>query len=339
MRFPVSLRVRKGGVIVAVALVAGVLTSFGAAQAATGGAVAKPGPAAAPAAAGLAALDNAGIGKPGVPMGVPTAAPSQKVGPVRLSTQLNGYAVASAEFVSPAGSQVFGSVPCPTGKVAFGGGVLGNSFSVQQDVNSSFPFLGNGVATGWAGYVNNAGSDDSTFIVYAVCATKPANYAVVTASFDNPTGTQTSGSVACPIASTGVQMKPFGGGGIGSSAGLAQNINTSIPVKRGRSWRVDMNNATGSDALLTVSVVCGLKPGWTVIQGGSVANPAGSQSSAGASCTAGLTSVGGGLYSSSGSTSVNLNGTYPNTGSSWLGYENNASAVSATITPYVVCLS
>jgi hypothetical protein len=336
MRLPIHFRSR-GTALVAFALVAAALASVGAAQAATG-TPAKPGPAAVIATPGVM-LDNAGSLKQGVPLAKPATRLFGKVPQSLVQPALAGYAVASAEFVSPAGSQVYGSVPCPTGKVAFGGGVLGNSFGLQQNVNSSFPFLGNGVATGWAGYVNNADSADSTFIVYAVCAKKPANYAVVTASFDNPTGTQTSGSVACPIASTGVQMKPFGGGGIGSSSGLTQNINTSIPVKSGRSWRVDMNNATGSDALLTVSVVCGLKSGWTVVKGGTFANPANSQSGEGVSCTTGLTSIGGGLYSNSGSTAVNLNGTYPDTGSSWLGYENNASGTSASITPYVVCLT
>jgi hypothetical protein len=325
----------KGALVVAGVLAAGVLTTVGAAQAG----VAKWGPDAAPVSAGVQVADNTASAKPGVALAARASLSAAKALSPEVTPALNGYGVVSAEYVNPAGAQSLGTVLCPTGKVAFGGGVLGNSFGVQQSVNSSYPMVSSGVAKGWGAFVDNAGITDETFIVYAVCAKKPANYAIVSAALDNPIGTQTTGSVACPIGSTGVQMKPFAGGAIGSSTGLLQNINTSIPVKSARSWRVDMNNASALDQSVSVYVVCGLKSGWKVFTGAAVTNGPNIQTAARAACGTGLTSVGGGLFSSSGSTSVDLNGTYPDTGTSWLSFENNPTATTPTITPYVVCLS
>ena len=336
MRFTTTFRKSKGAILVTIVLGVAALATFGAAQAANGP---KPGADALRATAGVAAGDNTGSAKPGIAAAARTSAPASKAGSAGASPDLNGYVVVSEEFVNPAGAQSFGEVDCPAGKVAFGGGVLGNSFSLFQNVNSSYPAVSGGVAVGWKGYVDNGSGDDSVFLVYAVCAKKPAHYAVVSATFDNPTGMQTSAAVACPTASNGTQMKPFGGGAFSTSPALGQDINTTIPSKRTRSWRTDMNNGTGTDESFTVYAVCGLKAGWKVIQGPAVTNPANDQTSASVSCPAGLVSVGGGLYSSSGNTAVNLNGTYPNTSSSWLSYENNATAGNQTITPYVVCLA
>jgi len=253
---------------------------------------------------------------------------------------VKGYVVVSSGTLSnPNSTQSFGDISCPTGKVAFGGGVIGYSSSVYQDVNSSFPETSAGVATGWAAYVDNFTGSDSTFSVWAVCAKKPPYYAVVSASFTNFAGFQNSGSVQCPLNGLGKRMKPFGGGGFGSSSGLLQNINTSIPVKSSKSWRVDMNNAEATDQSATVYAVCGLRAGWAVLTGASVTNFAGSQNFADATCSAGKTAVGGGVFSSSGSTSVNLNSTFPVGSTVWRSFENNATASDTSITPYVVCLT
>jgi hypothetical protein len=74
--------------------------------------------------------------------------------------------VAVATFTNQPGAQSFGSVICPAGATATGGGVFGSS-GLQQSVNSSYPF---GTA-GWAAYMNNtSGSIVASFTVYAVCA-------------------------------------------------------------------------------------------------------------------------------------------------------------------------
>jgi hypothetical protein len=330
-----SLSRPRGAALAAIVVSAAAL----AAVASAGAASSKPAPDAVPATAGAVAFDTAGDAKPGVAAGLPAVASAGNAPAADVSPDLAGRLVVNNELVDLAGSQTAGKATCPAGKVALGGGVIGNSDSFLQNVNSSYPLVSNGVATGWAGYVNNATNDDLVFIVYAVCAPKPPDYAVVYASFDNPAGEQSIGSVACPFAASGKRMVPFGGGGYGGSSSLGQNLNTTIPVKTTRSWRVDMNNASASAASFKVYAVCGLRPGWTVVAGAPVLNPAGSQTSAGAACPAGLTSVGGGLFSSSPSTAADVNGTVPESASSWRGFENNNSATKATVTPYVLCLS
>jgi hypothetical protein len=338
MRVSTSVRdrVRRAALLAAV-LAAGVVTAVGAAQAASLGA--KPGPESGAASGGARVAENAAGTKEGVAAGAPATLVGGKAPAGAVSPALSGYVVAKVELVNPAFSQTFGKADCPAGTVAFGGGVLSNSVTLLQNVNSTYPIVSGGVATGWGGYVDNASPDDLVFLVYAVCATKPANYAVVGVTLDNPPSTQTSGTVTCPVGSTGTQMKPFGGGGFGSSSGVDQNLNTTIPVKGTRGWRVDMNNASGTDASVTVYAVCGLRSGWSVVKGSAVATGPNSQTFVRALCPAGRTSVGGGIYSSSSSTAVDLNGSYPDASSSWLSYENNASQGSSTITPYAVCLA
>jgi hypothetical protein len=67
-------------------------------------------------------------------------------------------------------------------------------------------------------------------------------------------------------------------------------------------------------------------------------NLAGEQTAVRAVCPAGLTAVGGGVYSDAASVNVNVNTTYPDTSSSWKSYENNNSSIPHQIKPYVVCL-
>jgi len=304
------------------------------------GVAAKPGPDATPVRTGTIVKNNSGALKAGVARARPASVVFGKAPSLKASPMLRGYVVVNSGSLSnPNNTQSFGDVQCPGTTVAFGGGVFADSTSVFQDVNSSFPEVSGSVATGWGGYVDNFSGADSTFSVWAVCAKKPPNYAIVSVDNNNAAGTQVQTSVQCPIGSTSARMKPFGGGAIGASLGLLQNINSDLPIKRTKTWRVDMNNASGSDENVTTYAVCGLRGGWEVDAGAPVANPANSQSFADVACSSGKTSTGGGVYSDSGSTSVNLNATWPESSSSWGSYENNASGSDASITPYAVCLN
>jgi hypothetical protein len=163
---------------------------------------------------------------------------------------------------------------------------------------------------------------------------------VVFANFYNPSFTHTVATVQCPIGPLGIRLKPFGGGARddGDLTDLRKNINSLLPVKLGNMWRVDYNNGSPEDSFINVYAVCGQRGGWEVDAGAPVTNPAGSQTFAGVSCSAGKTSVGGGAFSNSAITSVNLNTTGPESSSSWGSYENNASGSDATVQPYAVCL-
>src|SRR5262249_18787834 len=160
---------------------------------------------------------------------------------------------------------------------------------------------------GWAVWMDNASTAPSGFAVWAVCAKKPKQYAVVQLDFTNNAGSQTSATVQCPLNARGKRLKVLGGGGVGSATVPGQEINTSIPLGgKPRSWRLAMNNNFGIPQAATVVAVCGTAKSWKVIAGTPVASPAGAQMRADASCPTGLVAIGGGLSSTSPSTRVNL---------------------------------
>jgi hypothetical protein len=164
---------------------------------------------------------------------------------------------------------------------------------------------------------------------------KPAGYSIVTASFDLPTGGQTAGFVACPI-KNGVRTVPLSGGALLDTGSLEANINTSYPTSGG--WEVFANNASGADSSFIVYAVCVKKPkGYLQQQSASVKNPADTQNGAGYTCPKGDQLTGGGAESSSRSTLVNLNSSWPAGTSFWYVYMNNSSSAPATMTLYHVC--
>ncbi len=71
---------------------------------------------------------------------------------------------------------------------------------------------------------------------------------VSAATFTNPGGTQSFGSVQCPAGSLRT------GGGVFGSAGLQQSVNSSYPS--GNGWAAYMNNTSTVSASLTVYAVC-----------------------------------------------------------------------------------
>jgi hypothetical protein len=164
---------------------------------------------------------------------------------------------------------------------------------------------------------------------------KPAGYTIVTATFDLPTGGQTAGFVACPI-KKGVRTVPLSGGALIDTGSLQANINTSYPTSGG--WEVFANNASSAASTFIVYAVCVTKPaGYLQQQSKAVANPADTQNGAGYTCPKGDQLTGGGAESSSRSTLVNLNSSWPSGTSFWYVYMNNSSSAPATMTLYHVC--
>jgi hypothetical protein len=305
---------------------------------ATAASAAKPGPGALPARPGAVALDNTQLLKGASPAG-PSSILGGKSPGNPVSTDVNGYTIVNTvNLANPNGQQSVGEVNCPTGTVALGGGVYGTSPSVNQSVNGSSPYVLGGVATGWVGFMDNSTGVDASFSVWAVCAKKPKTYAVVSLDFTNWPHSQTSASVQCPAGPTGKLMKVLGGGGGGASTGLLQNLNTTIPVAGSKSWRIDINNADSIQQAATVYAICGSGSGWAVSAGPTITNTAGTQGAAYLLCAPGLSVVGGGIYSSSSSVNVNVNGTWPYATNEWGGYENNAMEFDASMAAYGVCL-
>ena len=85
-------------------------------------------------------------------------------GPVKLDTLTSG------PIANPAGTQNGGSISCPAGEFATGGGISGST--TTQSANASFPLLdpATGHDDGWSGFMNNTGATAATFHVYVICA-------------------------------------------------------------------------------------------------------------------------------------------------------------------------
>jgi hypothetical protein len=256
--------------------------------------------------------------------------------PAAPTTKPAGYKLVTSGFISIANnSQASGQVTCPrTSSGAIrrpqSGGVFVSSSSLFANVNSSIPDS-NGVS--WDGWVNNYSGGTTSFEVWAVCARPRTGYSrVETTGLINPNGSQNSFTQVCP---TG--KKILGGGGYLSSGGYA-NINSSYPS--GNGWHIDANNASGSDETFDVFAICSSYPVSTtrygVHAGSSVDNPPNTETPVTLNCPAGQSSLGGGVFSNSTSTSVNINGTQPVTGG-WVSWMNNATSNDQAIVPWVIC--
>jgi len=163
----------------------------------------------------------------------------------------------------------------------------------------------------------------------------PSGYKIVHRTFTAAAGTQTSGSVTCPVTSTGVQRKPQSGGVFISSSDLGANINESAPF--GNSWLAFVNNNGSSSTSFTVYAVCA-KPrtGYTV-RSASFTNFANSEVVGDSvQCPTGTRVIGGGSSNPSQSLLVNMNTTVPS-GNGWRVDQNNGTSSDTTMTIYAVC--
>ena len=79
--------------------------------------------------------------------------------------------VRSELIANPAKSWTIGTVACPAGKSATGGGIYGTS-GITQSLNSTYPD-----GNGWSVRVNNTATTASSFHVYAMCVDVPASAA------------------------------------------------------------------------------------------------------------------------------------------------------------------
>jgi hypothetical protein len=223
-----------------------------------------------------------------------------------------GYKIVSADFSAPSGLDASGSVACPKVKgaqtVPLSGGVLIHGNSLETSINSSWP-----AAKGWNADVNNASAAATDFTVYAVCAKKMTGYVQQkSAAVSNPAGSQNGAGYACPAGDV-----LLGGGALSSS----------------HSTLVNLDSVYHLCAKLNVPAT-----GYQLVAGTPVVNPAGEQSGASVFCPGGLSTIGGGLVTTSTSIDVTLNTTFPFAGG-WGGDENNASGANANLTAYVLCAS
>jgi hypothetical protein len=165
--------------------------------------------------------------------------------------------------------------------------------------------------------------------------TMPPGYTVVSNSYVNPAGAQTSGTADCPSPTV-----VWSGGVLTSSQDLAVSVNSSWPSSA-TEWDAVVNNGSASDENMTVYAVCAdaplnygtatvtvspVEPGQTV--GSEVV------------CPKHTVVLGGGGHLVSASLSATLNASAPRVNGraySWLIAANNGSAPGYTFTNYAVC--
>jgi hypothetical protein len=191
--------------------------------------------------AGLIALGAAIVAAPG---------DASSNAPRRAPKPPPGYVFVLVAYDIPANVQSRVTATCPAGTVPLGGGIqipVGGGF--DMDVNGSFP-----TATGWAADVNNRTVDAIHVEVQASCATMPASYQLVSASFANPAGSQTTGSVDCPAGTDA-----YGGGAKTNTRTLRVSINSTVATGglEPRGWQVVMNNNGNRASTTQVYAVCG----------------------------------------------------------------------------------
>lgn len=89
-------------------------------------------------------------------------------GPVQLRY------LTSPLFSNPHGEQNFGFVSCPAGEYVTGGGGVGGSAIVGEDINASYGFKSSTTLPApdsWGVWMDNQTALDQNFTVYAICAT------------------------------------------------------------------------------------------------------------------------------------------------------------------------
>ena len=166
-------------------------------------------------------------------------------------------------------------------------------------------------------------------------AAAPAKYRIVNSGpLTNPAGTESFGSVTCPVVS-GVQTKPTGGGVFISSTSVGANVNSS--VASGNSWEAWVNNNTASATSFTVYAICS-KPKLTYnVVSTAITVPAFTESSGTAICPAGQRIVGGGVFVNSSDLAANVNEGAPLGNNEWIGFVNNGGSASTGASVQAIC--
>jgi hypothetical protein len=107
------------------------------------------------------------------------------------------------------------------------------------------------------------------------------------------------------------------------------------------SWEVDVNHTSSTDSTYVPYVICGSLIDYSIVEGAQVANPAGSDTTAVASCPPGTVVLAGGVSNSdafvTGGDKTNINSTAPSGNTAWQTSEDNGSSSSDAIAAFATC--
>jgi hypothetical protein len=242
-----------------------------------------------------------------------------------------GYHIVSSGVINaaPSAFDTGGSVACPAGTVAWGGGAsfVGGYAGPALTVNTSEPME----SEGWEARVNNTGTTTAEFAVHATCAKKPAGYQIVYHDADNPADSQVQATASCP------SPKVVLGGGTLSTSDQAAAVLTSAWPGSSHKFTADMYNGTSADATLVVYAICGPKPAGYAIASNSASVGPGATLFDGIACPSGTSSLDGGARTLGHSPLVQVGGSIDQGAFGWSISMNNTASSPQTVDGYVIC--
>jgi hypothetical protein len=217
---------------------------------------------------------------------------------------------------------------CPSGTVAWGGGVgFRGSGGPGETIGTSDP----AGSAGWNALVNNSSGASQSFSVDAVCAKKPKGYKIVTASAANPAGAQTTVSATCPAKTVVFSA------GIASTSDAATVRMTSLWPASSTKVTGRMFNGSGSSATVQVEAVCGVKPAKYTIVKHAIPLAAATGLEDGEGCPVGTSVLGGGTNVGSPGKAVAISESSDSGKTTWYLVVDNTTPASVTVTDYAIC--
>jgi hypothetical protein len=157
-----------------------------------------------------------------------------------------GYKVAFATADNPPNANTAATATCPTGTVVLSGGALSTSDTTAVALTS----LGAQGSRKYTAAAANTSSTDQKLTAFAVCAAKPAKYAIVSQSFadmgpDDPFTT--------PVCPTGTSV--LGGGIKIANPAFSIPIAGSLDEDR-HGWAGEAVNQQAKTAMVTGQAIC-----------------------------------------------------------------------------------
>jgi len=249
---------------------------------------------------------------------------------IAAATAPSGYTIVPGVITNAPSSALDSGADtlCPSGTVAWGGGVYFRGNEVPGETIGTTDDAG---SAGWNTLVNNTSGSAQTFVVDALCAKKPTGYKVVSASVTNPAGAQTAVSVTCP-AKTVVLSAGIYSTSDSSSVGMTSLWPASTTKVTGK-----MFNGSGSSASEHVEAVCGAKPAGYTIAKFAIPLAAGSDLEGGALCPSGTSVVGGGVNIASPGKNRPISANSDDGPTAWSVNLYNDTTTSVKVTTYAIC--
>jgi hypothetical protein len=261
---------------------------------------------------------------------VVSAAGAAQARVVAAATAPSGYQVVPGVITSaPSSAQDSGAdTLCPSGTVAWGGGVaFRGGGAAGETIGTSDP----AGSAGWNTLVNNTSGATQTFVVDALCATKPSRYKIVSASAANPAGAQTAVSVTCPAKTVVLSA------GIFSTSDSSSVAMTSLWPASSTKVTGKMLNGSASSATEQVEAVCGAKPAKYTIAKFAIDLGADNELEGGAPCPSGTSVVGGGINVASPGKNRTISANTDEGPTGWnINLDNNTTST-VKVTTYAIC--